>query len=224
MLLRTQCTMMKDRVGDFDPSHYRTLDDLMTEYRALSGEIRQEIVKNAVMNQNNEFQSQAPPLYVILVSRGYLGFLMDEPLLDFHLNWIEWAGPGGDQTPTLKKYLVDKNLMLEKIDAMIADPVCNVSSMKIIKLRRFESQHCAHFEEVPKHIKVWSTVVLYSIFMQLTIRVVERCRNLDSKGLECRHHPKTKKNMVETLRDSQRKVDVGEQVGQDYKEKKIHRM
>jgi hypothetical protein len=217
--------MMKDRVSDFDTSHYGTLDELMTEYRALSEEIRQEIVKNAVLNQNNEFRDLAPPLFVILVSRGYFGFLMDESLLDFHLNWIEWAGPGGDQTPTLKKYLVDKNLMLEKIDMMIADPVCNVSSMKIIKLRRFEDQHCAHFEEVPKHIKVWSTVVLYKIFMQLTIRVVERCRNLDSKGLGCRNHPKPKKQtMAESLRDSQKRVDGGEQAGLSNKDKKIHRM
>lgn len=67
--------------------------------------------------------------------------------------------------------------------------------------------------------------MLYSIFMKLTIRVVERCRNLDSMRLECRNHPKPKpQTMAETLRESQRKVDSGEQVGKNNTTKKIHRM
>jgi hypothetical protein len=125
--------MMKQRVDNFDPSRHGTLDDLFKEYRELSGEIRQEIVKNAVLNEGDAIRNLAPPLFVILVSRGYFGFLMDEHLLDFHLNWIEWAGYEGDGTPTLKKYLEDNNFMLEKIDAMISDPVKNVSSKKIVK-------------------------------------------------------------------------------------------
>lgn len=125
--------MMKHRVDHFDPSRYGTEDELFKEYRELSDEIRQEILKNAVLNGSDATRNLAPPLFVILVSRAYFGFLMDEHLLDFHLNWIEWAGYEGDQTPTLKKYMGDKNFMLENIDAMIADPVKNVSSKKIVK-------------------------------------------------------------------------------------------
>jgi hypothetical protein len=132
-MLRSQATLMKHKVDNFDPSSYGNYNELHKEYKALSNEIRQELLKDGLLNQPEASRNIAPPLFVILVSRSFFGFLMDEHLLDFHLNWINWVNCGDSELPTLKKYFTDMNSILEKIDLIIADPVKMISPGKIVK-------------------------------------------------------------------------------------------
>ena len=132
-MLRTQATLMKRKVDNFDPSRYENYNELLKEYKALSNEIRQELLKDGLLNQPEAARNFVPPLFVILVSRSFLGFLMEEHLLDYHLNWINWTNGGEDGMPTLKKYLTDMNSILKKIDEIIEDPVKKISSKKIVK-------------------------------------------------------------------------------------------
>ena len=80
----------------------------------------------------------------------------------------------------------------------------------------------SHFEELPKHIKVWSSVTLYTIFVNLTVRTVEVAENLRSAILQPEH--KNKNNMVETLKASQKLANDGSRDSVNYGPKKIQRM
>ena len=124
--------------------------------------IKQEMITDALVNHTEKSGDFRPPVFVVCLYRCLFAFLYDDYLIDFHLNWLNWAAheyTTNDKTPCIKRYLQNKNQMYERIDAIIENPKDQISPKKIQKIGRYINQCEKQFDELPKHVKVYSFVI-----------------------------------------------------------------
>merc|ERR1711862_504443 len=171
---------MGKQMEQFEPNEMDEKSEIIKEFQKNANDLVDKLKEDLIVNHVLE-KHQSPPVYVIISLRMFFAFVKPDHLMDFHLNWLNWAPMPGDNLPCICNYQLheDKKEHHGKTFRKIIDDIeHHISLAKMKKVYTFYNKNKEHIDELQKHPKLWPVYVLLVEFVVMTVKVMYRIYKL----------------------------------------------